>query len=109
MCPQEEDEFSALAACLGLYTSVPQPSSMVTSASCLQWPVDASDLVTQWCAEVTTLSQIQAEQSLVCQAALSTFAALHNAEKAAVDFTVQTSVKISVKRFYNLKFFVENI
>ncbi|CAG09939.1 unnamed protein product, partial [Tetraodon nigroviridis] len=61
---QEEDEFSALAVCLGLHSSVPQPSSVVTSASCLQWPVDASDLVTQWCAEVTTLSQIQAEQSL---------------------------------------------
>lgn len=87
MCPQEEDEFSALAACLGLYTSVSQPSSIVNSASCLQWPVNASDLVTQWCAEVTTLSQIQAEQSLVCQSALSVFAELHNVENAAVDFT----------------------
>lgn len=65
--PQEEDEFSALAACLGLYPSVPQPSSVVNSASYLQWPVNASDLVTQWCAEVTTLAQIQAEQSMVCQ------------------------------------------
>lgn len=63
--PQEEDEFSALAVCLGLHTAVPQPSNVVNSASCLQWPVDASDLVTQWCAEVTTLSQIRAEQSLV--------------------------------------------
>ncbi|TNN03031.1 hypothetical protein fugu_000060 [Takifugu bimaculatus] len=61
---QEEDEFAALAACLGLFTSVPQPSSMVNSASCLQWPVNATDLVTQWCTEVTALSQIQAEQSL---------------------------------------------
>lgn len=65
LCPQEEAEFSALASCLGLFPSLPQPSSGVNSASCLQWPVSASDLVTQWCAEVTTLSQIQAEQSLV--------------------------------------------
>lgn len=81
MCPQEEDEFSALAACLGLYTSVLQPSSVVNSASCLQWPVNASELVTQWCAEVTTLSLIQAEQSLVCQPCPS-FAALRKAENA---------------------------
>lgn len=63
---QEEGEFSSLAVCLGLLPSAPQPSNIVHSASCLQWAVGAFDLVTQWCAEVTGLSQMQAEQSLVC-------------------------------------------
>lgn len=62
---QEEEEFSSLAVCLGLLPSAPQPSNVVHSASCLQWPVGAFDLVTQWCVEVTGLSQMQAEQSLV--------------------------------------------
>lgn len=42
-----------------------QPSNTVHSASCLEWAVGAYDLVTQWCVEVTGLSQMQAEQSLV--------------------------------------------
>ncbi|KAM4557937.1 E3 ubiquitin-protein ligase ubr3 isoform 2-T2 [Odontesthes bonariensis] len=60
----EEDEFSSLAVCLGLLPSAPQPSNAVHSASCLEWPVSAFDLVTQWCAEVTGLCQMHAEQSL---------------------------------------------
>ncbi|XP_076603037.1 E3 ubiquitin-protein ligase ubr3 [Chaetodon auriga] len=60
----EEEEFSSLATCLGLVPSAPQPSSIVHSASCLQWAVSTFDLLTQWCAEVTGLSQMQAEQSL---------------------------------------------
>ncbi|XP_070831914.1 E3 ubiquitin-protein ligase ubr3 [Chaetodon trifascialis] len=60
----EEEEFSSLAMCLGLVPSAPQPSSIVHSASCLQWAVSTFDLLTQWCAEVTGLSQMQAEQSL---------------------------------------------
>uniref|UniRef100_A0A4W6FP90 E3 ubiquitin-protein ligase n=1 Tax=Lates calcarifer TaxID=8187 RepID=A0A4W6FP90_LATCA len=60
----EEEEFSSLAVCLGLIPSAPQPSNTVNSASCLEWAVNAFDLVTQWCAEVTGLSQMQAEQSL---------------------------------------------
>ena len=63
---QEEEEFSSLAVCLGLLPSVPQPSNTMHSASCLEWPVSAFGLVTQWCAEVTELSQMHAEQSLVC-------------------------------------------
>uniref|UniRef100_A0A3B4VB54 E3 ubiquitin-protein ligase n=1 Tax=Seriola dumerili TaxID=41447 RepID=A0A3B4VB54_SERDU len=59
-----EEEFSSLAVCLGLLPSAPQPSNTVHSASCLEWAVSAFDLVTQWCAEVTGLSQMQAEQSL---------------------------------------------
>lgn len=67
VCWQEEEEFSSLAMCLGLLPSAPQPSSMVHSASCLQWAVNAFDLVTQWCTEVTVLSQMQTEQSVVCR------------------------------------------
>ncbi len=66
VCFQEEEEFSSLAVCLGLLPSLPQPSNLVHSASCLQWAVGTFDLVSQWCAEVTGLSQMQAEQSLVC-------------------------------------------
>lgn len=65
VCHQEEEEFLSLAVCLGLLPSAPQPSSMVHSATCLQWAVNAFDLVTQWCAEVTGPSQMQTEQSLV--------------------------------------------
>ncbi|XP_053733122.1 E3 ubiquitin-protein ligase ubr3 isoform X2 [Synchiropus splendidus] len=62
-CPEEE-EFSSLAACLGLMPSTFQASAGVNSASCLEWAVGAFDLVTQWCAEVKELPQIQTEQSL---------------------------------------------
>lgn len=67
VCSQEEGEFLSLAVCLELFSpsSALQPSSVVHSASCLQWVVSAFDLVTQWCAEATGLSQMQAEQSLV--------------------------------------------
>uniref|UniRef100_A0A8C5DFB6 E3 ubiquitin-protein ligase n=1 Tax=Gouania willdenowi TaxID=441366 RepID=A0A8C5DFB6_GOUWI len=60
----EEEEFSSLAVCLGLLPSAPQPSNAVHSASCLEWPSNAFNMVTQWCAEVTRLSQTHAEQSL---------------------------------------------
>lgn len=56
----------SLAVCLGLSPSAPQPPNVVHSASYLNWAVGAFDLVTQWCAEVTGLSQMQADQSLVC-------------------------------------------
>uniref|UniRef100_A0AAQ4S819 E3 ubiquitin-protein ligase n=1 Tax=Gasterosteus aculeatus aculeatus TaxID=481459 RepID=A0AAQ4S819_GASAC len=62
-CPEEE-EFMSLAVCLGLSPSAPQPPNVVHSASYLNWAVGAFDLVTQWCAEVTGLSQMQADQSL---------------------------------------------
>lgn len=129
LCSQEEDEFASLAACLGLFASVPQPASMVNSASCLQWPVNATDLVTQWCTEVTALSQIQAEQSLVCMGICSfvwplfplgyssstlsclcvsqsqpcLFAGLNSAENATVHLTdICKDFLLSVNRFYNL-------
>uniref|UniRef100_A0A669F6V0 E3 ubiquitin-protein ligase n=1 Tax=Oreochromis niloticus TaxID=8128 RepID=A0A669F6V0_ORENI len=60
----EEEEFASLAVCLGLLPSAPQPANTVQSASCLEWPVNTFDLVTQWGAEVKGLSQIHAEESL---------------------------------------------
>ncbi|MEQ2262264.1 E3 ubiquitin-protein ligase ubr3 [Xenotaenia resolanae] len=60
----EEEEFSTLAVCLGLLPSAPQPPSAVHSASCLEWPCNAFDLVIQWCEEVTGLSHMLPEQSL---------------------------------------------
>ncbi|XP_053295045.1 E3 ubiquitin-protein ligase ubr3 isoform X1 [Pleuronectes platessa] len=60
----EEEEFSSLAACVGLLPSAPQSSNTVHSASFLEWTVSAFDLVTQWCAEVQGLSQMQTEQSV---------------------------------------------
>lgn len=62
---QEEEEFSSLAVCLGLLPSAPQSPGAVHSASCLHWAVGCFDLVSQWCTEVTGLSLMQAEQSLV--------------------------------------------
>uniref|UniRef100_A0A1A8QJE6 E3 ubiquitin-protein ligase n=1 Tax=Nothobranchius rachovii TaxID=451742 RepID=A0A1A8QJE6_9TELE len=59
----EEEEFSSLAVCLGLLPSTPPPSSAMHSASCLQWPVNAFDLVSQWSDEVTGLTR-SPEQSL---------------------------------------------
>ncbi|KAL3969988.1 MFS transporter (molybdate-anion transporter) [Sarotherodon galilaeus] len=60
----EEEEFASLAVCLGLLPSAPQPANTLQSASCLEWPVNTFDLVTQWGAEVKGLSQIHAEESL---------------------------------------------
>lgn len=62
---QDEEEFASLAVCVGLLPSAPQPSNAVRSASCLDWPVSAFDLVTQWVAELTELTQMHPEQSLV--------------------------------------------
>ncbi|XP_019910399.2 E3 ubiquitin-protein ligase ubr3 isoform X2 [Esox lucius] len=60
----EEDEFSSLATCVGLLAPAPQPSNPMHSAACLDWMVNAFDLMTQWCSEVTGLSDTQAEQSM---------------------------------------------
>uniref|UniRef100_A0A8C7FSB3 E3 ubiquitin-protein ligase n=1 Tax=Oncorhynchus kisutch TaxID=8019 RepID=A0A8C7FSB3_ONCKI len=57
-CPEVE-EFSGLAGCLGLLAPALQPSNPIYSASCLDWTVNAFDLMTQWCSEVTGLSDTQ--------------------------------------------------
>ncbi|KAM4626256.1 E3 ubiquitin-protein ligase UBR3 [Discoglossus pictus] len=59
---QEEDEFTVLSNCLGLLSSVPQASNQFTSASCLEWPVPAFDLISQWCSEITLFSDKHQDQ-----------------------------------------------
>uniref|UniRef100_A0A8C2JY02 E3 ubiquitin-protein ligase n=1 Tax=Cyprinus carpio TaxID=7962 RepID=A0A8C2JY02_CYPCA len=44
-----EEEFSLLAGCLGL------AGSAQSSAACLEWNVNALDLISQWCSEVISL------------------------------------------------------
>uniref|UniRef100_A0A8D0CHZ5 E3 ubiquitin-protein ligase n=1 Tax=Scleropages formosus TaxID=113540 RepID=A0A8D0CHZ5_SCLFO len=62
-CSREE-EFSVLAHCLGLLPSTVNLSSPLTSASCLEWPICAFDLMSQWCAEVTGLTEMQTDQTV---------------------------------------------
>ncbi|XP_028846793.1 E3 ubiquitin-protein ligase ubr3 isoform X4 [Denticeps clupeoides] len=59
-----EEEFSVLSACLGLVSPAAQPGSQVSSASCLEWPVNPFALLSQWCSEVTSLPESQAEQTV---------------------------------------------
>uniref|UniRef100_A0A8C7FRU1 E3 ubiquitin-protein ligase n=1 Tax=Oncorhynchus kisutch TaxID=8019 RepID=A0A8C7FRU1_ONCKI len=54
-CPEVE-EFSGLAGCLGLLAPALQPSNPIYSASCLDWTVNAFDLMTQWCSEFNIFS-----------------------------------------------------
>ncbi|XP_053554395.1 LOW QUALITY PROTEIN: E3 ubiquitin-protein ligase UBR3 [Bombina bombina] len=58
---QEEDEFTVLSNCLGLLPSLHHASHQFTSASCLEWPVPAFDIISQWCSEVTSYSDKHAE------------------------------------------------
>ncbi|XP_036400792.1 E3 ubiquitin-protein ligase ubr3 [Megalops cyprinoides] len=63
-CPREE-EFSVLASGLGLLPQSQQPPcSPFTSARCLEWVVCPFELTSQWCAEVTGVTEMQAEQTL---------------------------------------------
>uniref|UniRef100_F6Z886 E3 ubiquitin-protein ligase n=1 Tax=Monodelphis domestica TaxID=13616 RepID=F6Z886_MONDO len=59
---QEEEEFTVLACCLGLLPPFSQTAHPFTSASCLDWPVPAFDIIPQWCFEVTSFSERHAEQ-----------------------------------------------
>ncbi|XP_073710937.1 E3 ubiquitin-protein ligase ubr3 isoform X2 [Misgurnus anguillicaudatus] len=61
-CPVDE-EFSLLTGCLGLHASVQSTGSM-SSASCLEWNVNAFDLISQWCSEVFSLADTPAQQSV---------------------------------------------
>ncbi|XP_064185933.1 E3 ubiquitin-protein ligase ubr3 isoform X4 [Anguilla rostrata] len=62
-CPREK-EFSVLASGLGLLSSTLEPSSKWNSAHCLEWVVCPFELTSLWCAEVTGLTEMQAEQTL---------------------------------------------
>uniref|UniRef100_A0A8C6V8X7 E3 ubiquitin-protein ligase n=1 Tax=Naja naja TaxID=35670 RepID=A0A8C6V8X7_NAJNA len=52
---QEDEEFTVLANCLGLLPSSFQ-SSEFPSASCLDWPVSAFDIISQWCSELVSFA-----------------------------------------------------
>uniref|UniRef100_A0A673NGX0 E3 ubiquitin-protein ligase n=1 Tax=Sinocyclocheilus rhinocerous TaxID=307959 RepID=A0A673NGX0_9TELE len=53
-----EEEFSLLAGCLGLAGSVQ------SSAACLEWNLNAFDLISQWCSEVIARSDTPTQQSV---------------------------------------------
>ncbi|XP_068101659.1 E3 ubiquitin-protein ligase UBR3 isoform X3 [Hyperolius riggenbachi] len=59
---QEEEEFCVLCSCLGILPSVLQTSREFTSASCLDWPASAFDLISQWCSEVVLFSENNSDQ-----------------------------------------------
>ncbi|KAJ8255418.1 hypothetical protein GJAV_G00204660 [Gymnothorax javanicus] len=59
-----EEEFTVLASGLGLLSSAHEPSSPWDSARCLEWVVCPSELISLWCAEVTCLTEMQAEQKM---------------------------------------------
>ncbi|XP_063285782.1 E3 ubiquitin-protein ligase UBR3 isoform X4 [Pelobates fuscus] len=59
---QEEDEFAVLSTCLGLLPSSFQALHPFNSASCLDWPAPALDLISQWCLEITLFSDQHPDQ-----------------------------------------------
>ncbi|KAL2080971.1 hypothetical protein ACEWY4_022824 [Coilia grayii] len=63
---QVEEEFSMLAVSLGLLAPAPASAAgnPVSSAACLEWAVSPFSLLPQWCAEVTSLPETQAEQTV---------------------------------------------
>uniref|UniRef100_A0A8C4YB00 E3 ubiquitin-protein ligase n=1 Tax=Gopherus evgoodei TaxID=1825980 RepID=A0A8C4YB00_9SAUR len=58
---QEDEEFTVLANCLGLLSSFQSPHQF-TSASCLDWPVPAFNMISQWCLELASFADRHAEQ-----------------------------------------------
>ncbi|XP_067327746.1 E3 ubiquitin-protein ligase UBR3 isoform X1 [Anolis sagrei] len=58
---QEGEEFTVLASCLGLLSPSFQ-SSQFSSASCLDWPVPAFDIISQWCSELVSFSNTHPTQ-----------------------------------------------
>ncbi|XP_073161887.1 E3 ubiquitin-protein ligase UBR3 isoform X6 [Lepidochelys kempii] len=59
---QEDEEFTVLANCLGLLPSSFQSPHQFTSASCLDWPVPAFNMISQWCLELASFAERHAEQ-----------------------------------------------
>lgn len=64
---KEEEEFSVLASCLGLLPTFYQTEHPFVSASCLDWPAPAFDIITQWCFEIKSFTERHAEQGKVCK------------------------------------------
>uniref|UniRef100_A0A8C3D924 E3 ubiquitin-protein ligase n=1 Tax=Corvus moneduloides TaxID=1196302 RepID=A0A8C3D924_CORMO len=58
---QEDEEFSVLASCLGLLPSF-QSAHQFTSASCLDWPMPAFDMISQWCSELASFADRHPDQ-----------------------------------------------
>ncbi|KAM9304950.1 E3 ubiquitin-protein ligase UBR3 [Gastrophryne carolinensis] len=54
---QEDEEFTALCSCLGILQSARQTSCEFLSASCLDWPASAFDLMAQWCSELNQFTE----------------------------------------------------
>uniref|UniRef100_A0A8D0C5S4 E3 ubiquitin-protein ligase n=1 Tax=Salvator merianae TaxID=96440 RepID=A0A8D0C5S4_SALMN len=63
---QEDEEFTVLANCLGLLPSFFQ-SSHFSGASCLDWPVSAFDIISQWCSELVSFADKHPTQILLIQ------------------------------------------
>ncbi|KAL8183446.1 UNVERIFIED_CONTAM: E3 ubiquitin-protein ligase ubr3 [Gekko kuhli] len=59
---QEDEEFTVLANCLGLLPSSFQSSHQFSSASCLDWPVPAFDIISQWCSELVSFADKHPKQ-----------------------------------------------
>uniref|UniRef100_A0A8C3H8A7 E3 ubiquitin-protein ligase n=1 Tax=Chrysemys picta bellii TaxID=8478 RepID=A0A8C3H8A7_CHRPI len=59
---QEDEEFTVLTNCLGLLPSSFQSPHQFTSASCLEWPVPAFNMISQWCLELASFADRHAEQ-----------------------------------------------
>ncbi|XP_074857119.1 E3 ubiquitin-protein ligase UBR3 isoform X3 [Carettochelys insculpta] len=59
---QEDEEFAVLANCLGLLPSSFQSPHQFTSASCLDWPVPAFNMISQWCLELASFADRHTEQ-----------------------------------------------
>ncbi|XP_023363319.1 E3 ubiquitin-protein ligase UBR3 [Otolemur garnettii] len=59
---KDEEEFSVLASCLGLLPTFHQTEHPFISASCLDWPVPAFDIITQWCCEIKSFTERHSEQ-----------------------------------------------
>lgn len=60
---QEEEEFIALASCLGLRPPFAQISDHFSSASCLDWPLPAFDMISQWCSDLTSFAETNVDHS----------------------------------------------
>lgn len=65
MPKKEDEEFAVLASCLGLLPSF-QSAHQFTSASCLDWPVPAFDMISQWCSELASFADRHPDQVKVC-------------------------------------------
>lgn len=62
---QLEEEFSLLAGSLGLLSASFQPSASMNSGVCLEWSINAFELISQWCSELISLADKPSQQAMV--------------------------------------------